>query len=125
MSERGLILSDLGGWSTSEWDVAPQNVGDPGQDSLVTGPLALLFISLGVVLLACLAISFSNWAGYLLGVTGSGLSIFTAAVDQRRQASVNYSSLGWFSPSVRTVRWLSTLVTLVHIVYLARSVGAN
>lgn len=118
-------MSDLGDWSTSEWDVVPQNVGDPGRDALVTGPVVLLFASLGVVLLACIAVLFNNWAGYLLGVLGSGLSIFTAAVNQRRQASVNYSSLSWFSPSVRTVRWLSTLVTLVHIVYLARSVGAN
>jgi len=118
-------LSDLGDWSTSEWDVAPQNIGDPDQEALVTGPVVLLFVSLSVVLLACLAILFNNWAGYLLGVIGSGLSIFTAAVDQRRRASVNYSSLSWFSPSVRTIRWLSTLVTLIHIVYLARSVGAN
>jgi len=118
-------LSDIDDWTNSEWGVVPQNIGDPDAEALVTGPVALLFASLGVVLLACLAFLFNNWAGYLLGVIGSGLSIFTAAVDQRRQASVNYSSLSWFSPSVRTVRWLSTLVTLVHIVYLARSVGAN
>ena len=118
-------MSNLDDWTTSDWGVVPQNIGDPDQGALVTGPIALLFASLGVFLLACLAIPFSNWVGYLLGVTGSGLSIFTAAVDQRRQASVNYSSLSWFSPSVRSVRWLSTLVTLVHIIYLARSVGAN
>ena len=55
----------------------------------------------------------------------AGACIFTAAVDQRRQASANYSSLIWFSPAVRIIRWLSTLVTLAHIVFLAKSVGGR
>jgi len=110
----------------TDWDSLPQDLGNVDSDALVKGPFALLITSVFVVLLSCVALAVeSNWAGYSLGVVGSGACIFTAAVDQRRQASANYSSLIWFSPAVRIIRWLSTLVTLAHIVFLAKSVGGR
>jgi hypothetical protein len=110
--------------TTSPWNVDIESNGFSADDSLIKGPIGLLSVSFGFVVLAFVALVFdSHWVGYILGVAGSGASIFTAAVDQRRQASVNYSNLNWFAPSVRVVRWSSTLITLVHIFYLARSVG--
>ena len=113
-------------FSSSEWEGLPQSVSDSRSQVLVKGPIMLLVFSSVFVFLSCSAIVFDrNWLGYALGVVGSGVCIFTAAVDKRRQASVNYSNLSWFSPSVKIVRWLSTLITLAHIVYLARTVGGK
>jgi hypothetical protein len=118
-------VTNASDWSTSEWGITVENAGNSEGNELVTGPIWLLALTLGVFLIACLSFMFGNWVGYFFGVTGSGLCIFTTAVNQRRQASANYSSLSWFSPSVRAIRWLSTIVTLAHIIYLARAAGAN
>lgn len=116
-------MTDGEGQKTSAWDVmSDSNV--PESDLIVKAPVALLSLSFGFALFSALAWSLEMyWVGYAFGVLGSGACIFTAALDQRRRANANYSQFGWFSPSIRAVRWFSTLVTLIHIVYLARNAG--
>jgi len=116
-------MPDDGDFKTSAWNIAVDD-GASYSDVIVKPPIWILAVAFSFALISALTWFLeANRLGYVVGVLGSGSCIFAAAADKRRQANLNYSSFGWFSPGTRAIRWSSTLLTLLHIAQLARNAG--
>ena len=106
------ILSDL---SFEDFDIS---VDSSGSD-LVAPPKMLLGATAGLLVLSVLCIFLNNALGYGLTVIASLLGGVVVFADQKKKASPNYVSIGWFSPGLKIIRYAITAVALVNIALLA------
>ena len=112
MGKGGNILSDL---SFEDFDIS---VDSSGSD-LVAPPKMLLGATAGLLVLSVLCIFLNNALGYGLTVIASLLGGVVVFADQKKKASPNYVSIGWFSPGLKIIRYAITAVALVNIALLA------
>jgi hypothetical protein len=107
-----IILSDL---TFEDFEIS---VDSSGSD-LVAPPKMLLGVTAGLLVLSVLCIFLDNALGYGLTVVASIMGGVVVFADQKKKASPNYVSIGWFSPGLRIIRFAVTAVALVNIVLLA------
>ncbi|NBO54003.1 MAG: hypothetical protein EBU84_05295, partial [Actinobacteria bacterium] len=86
---------------------------------LVKPPVSLLAATLSVALISASSALFSSAIGYVVAVCASILGGVTALQDQKRRGHPSYVTLNWFSPSLRIIRYLILLITLIHVARLA------
>lgn len=87
--------------------------------ALVKPPVWLLAGTLAIAVLSCVSALWNSQWGYLIAVLASILGGFTALQDQKRRGHPSYVILGWWRPSLRTVRYTVLAVALLHVALLA------
>jgi hypothetical protein len=105
-------LSDL---SFEDFEISVDSSGS----ELVVPPKPLFWATTGLLGLSVICIFVNNAIGYGVAVIASILGGIVVFADQKKKASSNYVSIGWFSPGVKIIRYTITVVALVNIALLA------
>ena len=100
-------------WQAGGLEVQVDAVG------LVKPPVALLIATVAVAIGSASLALVNSGVGYLIAVCASILGGVTALQDQKRRGHPSYVTLSWFSPSLRILRYLILVVTLIHVARLA------
>ena len=90
-------------------------------DDMVYPPRVLLSIAgvvtgLSVILLLP---SQNHLVGYVVALLSASLGGVVVVIDQKNRANSNYISFGWFSPVLRSLRFLALFAASGNIAYLA------
>lgn len=107
-----IVLSDL---AFEDFEISLDSNGS----DLIAPPKILLGATAGLLALSILCIFLNNVIGYGLTVVASILGGVVVFADQKKKASPNYVSIGWFSPGLKIIRYTITAVALVNIALLA------
>ena len=104
----------------SDWQIEGFDVSvDSSGSELVRPPQVLLIVTAAVFALSMASFLFSSAIGYGVSIGASILGSAVIFIDQKRKANPNYVSLGWFSPTIRTLRYAISLLALMHVIRLA------
>lgn len=90
-------------------------------DGMVYPPRVLLSIA-GVVTglsLILLLPSQNHLVGYVVALISASLGGVVVVIDQKNRANSNYISFNWFSPVLRSLRFLALFAASGNIAYLA------
>lgn len=102
-------------WQTEEIGVQVDAAG------LVKPPVALLGATILIAAVSVASVLLTSAIGYVIAVCASILGGVTALQDQKRRGHPSYVTFGWFAPTLRGVRYLILLITLIHVARLAIS----
>lgn len=92
---------------------------DSNGSELVLPPKPLFWATAGLLGLSVVCIFVNNTIGYGVAVIASVLGGIVVFADQKKKASSNYLSIGWFSPGVKIIRYTISIVALANIALLA------
>jgi len=90
-------------------------------DGMVYPPRVLLSIA-GVATglsLVLLLPSQNHLVGYVVALISASLGGVVVVIDQKNRANSNYISFSWFSPVLRSIRFLALFTASGNIAYLA------
>ncbi len=90
-------------------------------NEMVYPPRVLLGVTGLFVLLSLVQLvpSFDHRIGYVTSLIAASLGGIVAVADQKKRADYNYINYGWFSPTLRVIRYLALGAAAGNIAYLA------
>jgi len=107
------------GGSVSDWLSDDFGVSVSSAADLVEPPKNFLIGTGALAAVSLISLVFNSWVGYVFAVLASVVGSVVIFLDLKRRANPNYVTLGWFSPTLKILRFGVVLIALIHIVRLA------
>lgn len=92
-----------------------------GPDEMVYPPRVLLGVAAVVVVASLIQLtpSLNHLSGYVTALFGASLGGVVAVIDQKKRANSNYINFGWFTGSLKAIRYFALAAAAGNIAYLA------